>query len=276
MSIQCEFCKKFYASKLSLKNHQKSTKSCLDIQNELAKTDDSIIVKISSYCCDYCTKKFSSKKRLNLHQESCFEMFKSITNDKDKEINLLREKINEQEKVISELKEDNQNKRLEAELSVYKDLSVKSHNDIQKLEKIISEKDTKLQEIALTALEQKNDVIAGMVKKYVKKQPRKQFDCSNVVYILTTPLLKKEKRYILGKAKNLTNRLSTYNKTDEHEVIYYQDCGDEETMNALEPFIFKKLSEYREQANRERFILPENSDIDFFINTIKECFEFLK
>ena len=97
-----------------------------------------------------------------------------------------------------------------------------------------------------------------------------------MLYILTTLSLKKDRRYILGKAKNLTNRLSTYNKTDEHEVIYYQDCDDEESMNALEPLVFKKLSQYREQANRERFILPEDTDIDLFIDTIKSCFEFLK
>ena len=111
--------------------------------------------------------------------------------------------------------------------------------------------------------------------KYVKKQPRKKFDCSNVVYILTTPSLKKERRYILGKAKNLTNRLSTYNKTDEHEVVYYQECEDEESMNTLEPLVFKKLGEYREQANRERFILPDNSNIELFIDTIKECISFV-
>ena len=30
--------------------------------------------------------------------------------------------------------------------------------------------------------------------------------------------MKKERRYILGKAENLTNRLSVYNKSDEHII----------------------------------------------------------
>ena len=47
-------------------------------------------------------------------------------------------------------------------------------------------------------------------------------------------------------------------------------------MNLLEPLVFKKLNEYREQANRERFILPEDKNIDFFKDTIKNCLEFLK
>ena len=115
-----------------------------------------------------------------------------------------------------------------------------------------------------------------MTKKYVKKQPRTQFDEKNVVYILTTANMKKERRYILGKATNLTSRLSVYNKSDEHEVIYYQECPDEGRMSIVESLVFCKLNEYREQANRERFLLPEGISIDFFSNTIRECIAFIK
>jgi hypothetical protein len=106
-----------------------------------------------------------------------------------------------------------------------------------------------------------------MTKKYAKKQPRTQYDERNVVYILTTANMKKERRYILGKATNLTSRLSVYNKSDEHEVIYYQECPDEEKMSVVETLVFCKLNEYREQANRERFLLPD---------TIKHCIAFVK
>ena len=115
-----------------------------------------------------------------------------------------------------------------------------------------------------------------MTKKYVKKQPRAQYDERNVIYILTTANMKKERRYILGKATNLTSRLSVYNKSDEHEVIYYQECLDEEKMGFVETLVFCKLNEYREQANRERFLLPEGEKLDLFIDTIKECIKFLK
>ena len=115
-----------------------------------------------------------------------------------------------------------------------------------------------------------------MTKKYVKKQSRAQYDEVNVVYILTTANMKKERRYILGKATNLTSRLSVYNKSDEHEVVYYQECPDEETMSIVESLVFCKLKEYREQANRERFLLPEGTSIDFFSDTIRHCIEFIK
>ena len=115
--------------------------------------------------------------------------------------------------------------------------------------------------------------IQYLTKKYVKSQPRIQYNEKNVIYILTTPSHKKEGKYILGKATNLTNRLSTYNKTDEHEVIYYQECPDEDSMSIVEQVVFHKLKDYREQANRERFILPEEKSIELFIDTIKKSIE---
>ena len=117
--------------------------------------------------------------------------------------------------------------------------------------------------------------IQFLTKKYVKRQPRIDYKERNVVYILTTSNMKKERRYILGKAENLTNRLSVYNKSDEHEVIYYESCGEIEDMDIAENMIFKKLKECREQANRERFILPVNKDIEYFKDTIKKVIEFL-
>jgi hypothetical protein len=118
--------------------------------------------------------------------------------------------------------------------------------------------------------------IQYLTKKYVKSQPRVQYKEHNVIYILTTKNLKKERRYILGKAVNLTNRLSTYNKSDEHEVVFYQECPDEDKMGLVENMVFSKLQEYREQANRERFILPEGGDIEMFSGAIKKCVEFVK
>ena len=119
--------------------------------------------------------------------------------------------------------------------------------------------------------------IQFLTKKYVKSQPRVQYEEKNVVYILTTILMKKERRYILGKATNLTSRLSVYNKSDEHEVVYYASCGDDENkMGCVENMVFQYLKDYREQANRERFVLPENEEIEFFSNMINKSVEFFK
>ena len=73
----------------------------------------------------------------------------------------------------------------------------------------------------------------------------------------------------------LTNRLSTYNKTDEHDVVYYQECPDVESMSVVETMVFQRLKKHREQANRERFILPEGEHIDLFRDVINETIEFV-
>ena len=117
--------------------------------------------------------------------------------------------------------------------------------------------------------------IQKLNNKYVKKQSRIEYKESNVIYILTTKLLKKERRYILGKATNLTNRLSTYNKSDEHDVVYYQECPDVESMAVVETMVFQRLKKHREQANRERFILPKGEHIDLFRDVINETIEFV-
>jgi len=92
---------------------------------------------------------------------------------------------------------------------------------------------------------------------------------------LTTNNLKKDNIYIIGKASNLKTRLSTYNKTEEHEVIYYQPCGSKENMDIIEKIILKKLEKYKEKVNRERMILPSDKNIDFFKNIINENIEFI-
>tara|TARA_B110000259_G_C14030741_1_gene406573 strand:- start:5237 stop:5830 length:594 start_codon:yes stop_codon:yes gene_type:complete len=195
------------------------------------------------------------------------EKYKKLLIEKDNLIKSLQsENCNElmlRDEHIKDLKEQNRDL-----------IKMNDYLSMQSSQHYVKELQDKLHEIALTAIEIKNEKISHMVKKYVKKQPRVQYG-NTVIYILTTPSLKKDSRYILGKAKNLTNRLSTYNKTDEHEVIFYQECNNENLMSLVETVVFQKLEEYREQANRERFILPDDKKIDLFINIIKDTVNFL-
>ena len=110
--------------------------------------------------------------------------------------------------------------------------------------------------------------------QFQKKQQRKDYPEKNVIYILTTEDNKKKRIYIIGKANKLKNRLSSYNKTAEHEVIYYKECKDKEVMNLIEGMILKKLDNYREKANRDRFILPQEKDISFFISIINNAINY--
>lgn len=70
-------------------------------------------------------------------------------------------------------------------------------------------------------------------------------------------------------------------KIDNERKIYVQndpqkECPDEQRMSIVESLVFCKLNQYREQANRERFLLPEDAQVNLFSDTIKNCIEFVK
>ena len=130
-------------------------------------------------------------------------------------------------------------------------------------------------EIDRTLLREKDHRIKQLESVCLSKQRRVEYPEKNVIYILTTDDHIKRRTYIIGKAKNLTQRLSTYNKTCDHTVVHYRECKNEEDMSTSETIILNKLKDYREQANRDRFILPDDKDILFFTNVVDQCIEFI-
>jgi len=129
----------------------------------------------------------------------------------------------------------------------------------------------KEQQKELTIKDQK---IKLLEDAYIKKQQRKNYNEGNVIYMLTTEDNKNKRIYIIGKARNLKNRLSSYNKTAEHEVVYFKGCKNEDNLNTIEQMVLNKLNEYKEKANRDRFVLPLDKDISFFTNVIETCIGF--
>jgi len=65
----------------------------------------------------------------------------------------------------------------------------------------------------------------------------------------------------------LKDQLSGYNKTAEHEVIY--------SKKSIENLILTKLENYKEKANRDRFILPIGKNINLFTDVIDNCVKFI-
>ena len=121
----------------------------------------------------------------------------------------------------------------------------------------------------------KDHLIKELKAVCLSKQSRVEYPEKNVIYLLTTEDHLKRRTYIVGKAKNLTTRLGTYNKTCDHTVVYYKECKGEDDMDTAETMILSKLRDYREKANRDRFILPEDKEVSFFTGMIDECIGFL-
>jgi len=93
----------------------------------------------------------------------------------------------------------------------------------------------------------------------------------NVIYVVTNEYLERERTFIVGKAISLANRLSQYNKNAEHVVVYQKECKNTKQMSLIEEIILYKLDRYRERANRDRFILPEDREISLFTKVVDEA-----
>lgn len=99
MSIICEYCKKEYNSKYILAKHQKTTKKCLKIQEQLKsnnKINDDI--EIISYNCLYCKKEFTTNQAREKHTYNCIEKFKQ-------EISCLKKELEDKDKYYSEFEQ---------------------------------------------------------------------------------------------------------------------------------------------------------------------------
>jgi hypothetical protein len=134
----------------------------------------------------------------------------------------------------------------------------------------------------ISEIDGKNNIINNQknkIKSYenmlVKKQKRTQYSSKHVIYVLTNKFYKETKTFIIGKATCLTSRLSTYNKTIEHDVVYYRNCENHELLETAEKIILNKLDNFREQANRDRFVLPENLEVSFIIDRINNFLDYL-
>jgi hypothetical protein len=110
--------------------------------------------------------------------------------------------------------------------------------------------------------------------QYQRKQLRKKYSNNNVIYIVTSEDNKNKRIYIVGKAKDLKDRLSGYNKIAEHEVVHYKSCMNENDMRLIEQIVLNKLDKYREKANRDRFILPVDKPISLFTSIIDNTIKF--
>lgn len=71
--MSCEFCKKNFSSEQSLSVHQKSTKSCLLIQERMGYK-----VTKKAFPCDYCSQEFTARSSLQYHIKKCSKKSPSV------------------------------------------------------------------------------------------------------------------------------------------------------------------------------------------------------
>ena len=109
-----------------------------------------------------------------------------------------------------------------------------------------------------------------------RQEPREVFENSkNVIYIVTTEYKEAQGHYKIGKTQDLQKRLSTYNTSDKHEVIYYISCKNKKSMDILEQLVHLKLEDKRIEPNKENGVgepwFLSEEDAEDFIKIIEEC-----
>jgi hypothetical protein len=252
--MNCEFCNTEFKTKTSLIHHQKTAKYCIILQG----TETN-----SNFTCLKCNKKLSTQNRLYTHEQTCKKHIEDIIRKECEQKLIEKDRVIEDQKLIIKEKD----RVIEEHKLIIKEFQEEYKNKLEKQNKDLTEI------IQYMAIERKCETIDNSkelpdASYELFPQPRNE---ENVIYILTTANMKKERRYILGKATNLTSTLSVYNKTDEHEVVYYEKCPDQEKMSIVETLVFSRLNPYREQANQEIFLLPKDNTIHLFSDTIKFC-----
>jgi hypothetical protein len=125
--LKCQFCDKYFKSKITLYYHQKNTKFCLKKQG---KTDTN-----TNYQCKYCLKILSTLTRLNSHIDICKVKIQEDELKKD----LTTSKIRSQQEHIFKLDKENGN---------YKIKLKEKEEYISKLEDLLKEANKTISEIA--------------------------------------------------------------------------------------------------------------------------------
>jgi len=247
--MECEHCTTVLKSQSSLNYHQKTAKYCLKLQGKNIKENTDLHCSV-----DGCTRVFMLPACLKKHEEICKNKSISVA-ELQEHIKILEKELELSKKERDSWKEQFKNFIREM-----------LRNDDNSKDDEYDEENNQIQ----------RDNIEKTAKiNMSKKQPRVQHKEMYVIYIITTDRLEKDRVYILGRTNNLTSRLSTYNKSDEHKVIFKISCDDKKKMKFIETLVFERLTKYRERPNRERFILPEEDDINLFIEEVKRCRDFI-
>jgi hypothetical protein len=126
----------------------------------------------------------------------------------------------------------------------------------------------------LDTMNKENKLLKNRIKllesKVLQKQHSEQFEENkNVVYIVTTEYKEAQGHYKIGKTQDLQKRMSVYNTSEKHEVIYSTSCKNKKSMDLLEQLVHMKLEDKRIEPNKEWFESEE--DAEDFIKVIDDC-----
>ena len=130
-------------------------------------------------------------------------------------------------------------------------------------------------------IDNKNNLIKKQQKRIklledinLKRQKRKLYE-PNILYLVTCDELLENNKYLIGKSKNLTNRLSGYEKMSDFNIVYQKSFNTLKQCEMGEKIVLDALEDYKEKLCRDRFILPVGDDIKIFTDIFDSTYTFL-
>jgi hypothetical protein len=183
MECECEYCKKIFLNKQTLKTHQENTKYCLKIQGRID------LVKDATCICILCNKSFSKKAACNIHMIKCKsapsgQLIDKLRNDNDKlrndndklrndndskegTIALMQDKIDRQEaNIISTEKSLIDIKVLQNEVEIYKSQAKESKDCIEQIAKQPKNTTTTHNTLNMHTLDLSDDRVKNIIDQY--------------------------------------------------------------------------------------------------------------
>ncbi len=168
--MNCEFCKKEFASKSAINHHKKTAKYCLEIQG---KTNN-------NYICEYCSKNYSTKSYLVEHYNTCSSKLFKTLEDENKS---LKTKINKLTKINKELEIHSvENKVLKSQNSKLKKQNDKLEKELDKIKA-----ENNLLKGQLSVLDKDHQIITNLAQQ-PKNTTTNTANTTNNILSIQTPL----------------------------------------------------------------------------------------
>ncbi len=214
----CQFCNNSFTSNVSLYNHQRKAKYCIDIQKS-----NNADVKSNSYACKWCNKLFNAKYNYERHIEQCknekesnpiyIEMQSKITHQSE-EICNMDKLIKDQEVSLKsyEIKIKNMDTKLKNRYTKIKNMENKItelEDELNKDKSTIEEQKLKIVELSVR-LEKETEIKGEFKDLHTKKE-----ECIEKIAMQPKYNSQTSNQSTTQHNQNILNNLPVFNITKE-------------------------------------------------------------
>ena len=248
MSLECEYCKKTFATKNNLVAHQKRAKYCLQLRG--------LNTKVKKLRCPYCTKSFTKtclKTHINTYHQKTERDDNMLQKKLQEQIWLLEEKdiaLKELEKSIKE--KDNTIKHLQKERETHIADAEISY------QRVMKEKDLRYQsledekEMQIERLEQQNRILRSDIEQQ-KREFKSDIEQQKIEYLSQIEQQKieylsqieQQKIEYLSQIRALTDQLGKI--AEKPRVVNKISKVHQMQVNNLQPYTAEHIQEQAEK-----------------------------